>query len=72
MSIRQIMQAQKILCIVPELRKAKAVKACFEGDVNPQAPASILRRHPDVTCYLDRESASLLSPKTLALTEDPV
>jgi len=30
------------------------------------APASILRTHPAATLYLDRESASLLSPATLA------
>lgn len=70
MSIHQILQAQKILCIVPDLRKAKAVQACFEGEIGPMAPASILRRHPDVTCFLDAGSASLLSPKTLALGED--
>jgi glucosamine-6-phosphate deaminase len=70
MSIHQIIQAQKILCIVPDLRKAKAVQACFEGEIGPMAPASILRRHPDVTCFLDTGSASLLSPKTLALAED--
>ena len=28
--------------------------------IDPMVPASILRRHPDVTIYLDRDSASLL------------
>src|SRR5882724_2930397 len=31
MSIRQILKAKKIVCIVPDARKAKAVKACLEG-----------------------------------------
>lgn len=63
MSIRQILKAKKILCIVPDQRKAAAVKACIEGDVSPMAPASILRTHPDVTIYLDEESAAHLAHK---------
>jgi glucosamine-6-phosphate deaminase len=65
MSIRQILRARKILCIVPERRKAEAVKACLEGPITNLAPASILRTHADVTLYLDRESASLLGEATL-------
>ena len=62
MSIKQIMAARKIFCIAPEARKAEAVRACLEDDISPWRPASILRRHDDVELYLDRESASLLSP----------
>lgn len=65
-SIRQTLKAEKILCVTPELRKAKAVKACLEGPISPAAPASILRTHPDVTVFLDQDSASLLDPRTLA------
>src|SRR6266496_4663524 len=66
MSVRQILKANKILCIVPDARKAAAVKACFEGEISPLAPASILRRHHDTTVYLDVHSAVLLNPATLA------
>jgi glucosamine-6-phosphate deaminase len=62
MSIRQILKAKEVLAVVPDSRKAPAVKACFEGEISPLAPASILRTHPNATVYLDRESASLLSP----------
>jgi glucosamine-6-phosphate deaminase len=65
MSVRQILKAREILAVVPDTRKAQAVKACFEGDVSPNAPASILRTHPDTTVYLDRNSASLLSSALL-------
>jgi glucosamine-6-phosphate deaminase len=64
MSIRQILRATRILCIVPDARKAAAVQACLEGPVSPLAPASILRTHPDVTVYLDRASAGRLTPAT--------
>jgi glucosamine-6-phosphate deaminase len=62
MSARQILKASEILAVVPDKRKAQAVKACFEGDISPMAPASILRRHPNATVYLDKDSASLLNP----------
>jgi hypothetical protein len=63
MSARQILKAKEILAVVPDRRKAQAVKACFEGEISPMAPASILRRHPDATVYLDTNSASLLGPE---------
>ena len=60
MSVRQIMSARAIVSVVPDRRKAEAVRAAVEGPVDPAVPASILQRHPDATIYLDRESASLL------------
>ncbi len=62
MSPRQILKAKELLVVVPDQRKARAVKACLEGEISPMAPASILRRHPNATVYLDTDSASLLSP----------
>jgi len=58
MSVSQILKAKEIICIVPDARKAPAVKLCFEGEVSPMAPASILRRHSAATIYLDSESTS--------------
>jgi glucosamine-6-phosphate deaminase len=63
MSVRQILKATSILCIVPDRRKAEAVRASLEGPIGAQTPASILRTHEDVTMYLDRESAVLLDPQ---------
>jgi glucosamine-6-phosphate deaminase len=64
MSVRQILKSAEIIAIVPGPQKAKAVKACLEGEISPFAPASILRRHPNTTVYLDTESASLLAEPT--------
>ena len=64
MSVRQILKAKEILCIVPDARKAQAVKSCFEGEISPLAPASILRSHTNTTVFLDKFSAALLSPKS--------
>jgi glucosamine-6-phosphate deaminase len=62
MSAQQILKSKEILAVVPDGRKAEAVKACFEGEINPMAPASILRTHGNATVYLDKNSASLLGP----------
>lgn len=64
-SVRQLLAARAIISVVPDARKAPAVARCLEGPVRPDAPASILRTHPDATIYLDTGSASLLSPETL-------
>jgi len=66
MSIRQILKAREIICVVPDARKARAIQACFGGEISPLAPASILRTHPNTTVYLDQNSAGLLSPGTLS------
>ncbi len=65
MCVRQILKSKEIVAVVPDARKAQAVRLCFEGEISPMAPASILRTHPAATIYLDQESASLLSPATL-------
>jgi len=61
MSVQQIMKAHHILCIVPDQRKAEAVRMCVEMEVSPLRPASILQRHNNATLYLDRESSSSLA-----------
>ena len=49
-----------ILCIVPEARKASAVKACLAEPVDESRPGSILRTISHATLLLDQDSASLL------------
>ena len=61
MSPRQIMHAREIVAVVPDQRKAKAVRLCLEGQVRPEAPASILRKHPNTTVFVDQDSSSLLA-----------
>ncbi|REA64361.1 glucosamine-6-phosphate deaminase [Dyadobacter luteus] len=61
MSVRQIMKSKHIICSVPDMRKAQAVKDSLEMAVDPIYPASILQQHPHCEYYLDKASASLLS-----------
>jgi len=61
MSAQQVLKAKELLAVVPDARKAEAIKNCLEGPVRPEAPASIMRRHPKATIYLDWHSASKLN-----------
>ena len=61
MSVRQIMKVKETIAVAPDSRKAAAIQRCFEGEIDPMAPASILRNHPKATVYLDEASAALLS-----------
>ncbi len=63
MSPRQIFKTREIVAVVPDQRKAQAVQLCLEGEIRPMAPASILRRHPNVTLFLDESSSALLGPE---------
>jgi glucosamine-6-phosphate deaminase len=60
MSVNQILASRRILCIVPDRRKAEAVANTVNGPVTPRVPASILQTHADTTLFVDRESASML------------
>jgi glucosamine-6-phosphate deaminase len=67
MSIRQILKSAEIVCVVPDDRKAVAVRATLEQPISPDVPASAMRAHPNVTMYLDAASAARLSPGTLRM-----
>jgi glucosamine-6-phosphate deaminase len=69
MTIHQILQAERILCSVPDRRKAEAVKAALEGKITPDVPASALSHHKATTLILDSSSSCLLSEQTLTLSE---
>ena len=63
MSVKQILRARRVICCVPDRRKAPAVRDCLESEVSPRHPASALRTHAGASLYLDRESASLLTAR---------
>jgi glucosamine-6-phosphate deaminase len=71
MSVRQILKSRAIIAVVPDSRKARAVKLCFEGEVSAMTPASILRTHRRATVYLDRHSAALLASSTISKFRAP-
>jgi glucosamine-6-phosphate deaminase len=62
LTIPVFMRTPRTVVIVPGPAKRHAVRAALEGPITEACPASILRRHPCATLFLDRESAALLSP----------
>jgi glucosamine-6-phosphate deaminase len=60
LTIPALLSARRVLAIVPEQRKAEAVRAALTGPIDTSCPASILRRTPHATLFLDADSASLL------------
>lgn len=60
LTIPALCSARRMLCIVPEQRKAQAVKDSLRGPISPVCPASILRRQSHCTLFLDSDSASAL------------
>lgn len=60
MGIKTIMMARRILLLANGTSKAEAVRKAVCGSVRPEAPASILQLHRDVTVILDRAAASHL------------
>ena len=63
LSVKQIMLSKYIICSVPDIRKARAVKDSLERPVSNLYPASILQRHPGCYLFLENSSASLLTQK---------
>src|SRR6202030_2824217 len=59
-TIPALLRATRVLVIAPEARKAKAVHEALYGPVTTACPASILRRQPNATLYLDADSSALL------------
>jgi glucosamine-6-phosphate deaminase len=59
-TIPALLRATSVLVIAPEARKAKPVHEALYGPITTACPASILRRQPNATLFLDAESSALL------------
>ena len=60
MGIKTIMHARKVVLLANGENKADAIYKTVYGAVRPDAPASILQLHQDVTLILDKAAASKL------------
>jgi len=60
LTIPTLCKANKMLCIVPDQRKAAAVKTALEGPIQTTCPASILRQQKQAILFLDSNAASQL------------
>jgi glucosamine-6-phosphate deaminase len=61
LTIPALLAPDAVFVLVPEARKAEAVRSALEGPITPSMPASILREQPHARVYLDAESSALLA-----------
>lgn len=60
LTVPALCAARRMICVVPERRKAQAVRDALRGPIATACPASVLRQQAHCTLYLDAESAALL------------
>jgi glucosamine-6-phosphate deaminase len=60
MGIDSIMDSKEIFLLVSGSAKAKALERLMNGDISEQFPASVLKKHGNVTIFADKEATALL------------
>ena len=60
LGLANILEARNIILLASGQHKAAIIKQVLEGEISEKFPASILRNHPALYIYLDKEAASLL------------
>ena len=59
-TVPALLRAREVVAVVPEHRKAEAVRAALTGSVSTRCPASALRTTSGATLHLDGNSSALL------------
>ena len=57
-TVKQIMKCERIVSIVPRAVKADAVAWTLSQPENNMVPATIMKKHPDFTLFVDQDSAA--------------
>jgi glucosamine-6-phosphate deaminase len=60
LTIPALMSAGELICTVPGPRKAAAVRATLRDEITTECPATIMRRHPAATLYIDTAAAAAI------------
>lgn len=60
LGLTNIMEARNVFLLVSGRKKAEIVRRMFAEEISEQLPATILRNHPGLIIYLDKEAASLI------------
>lgn len=71
MGFRTILSGRKLVLIATGYAKAVTVGASVLGPVTGWCPASFLQEHPDCTCIIDTEAASIVLEYAKARGHDP-
>lgn len=59
-SLPALFSGSYLFCMVPGKNKAQAVQHTMEEAISPVFPSTLLRKHPAVVLFLDRDSAALM------------
>lgn len=60
LTIPALMRIPRLIVSVPGSRKAQIMRRVLTEDISTSCPSTILRTHPNVTVYLDEDSAAAL------------
>jgi glucosamine-6-phosphate deaminase len=63
LTVPAILRCKTISCVVPDDRKAAAVRGTLHDEISTKCPATCMRNHPDTWLWLDEASASTLPKK---------
>lgn len=61
-TVPNFINAKRLSCVVPNVRKAEAVRRTLTDPVSTDCPGTIVREHSQAFLFLDKDSASLLGP----------
>jgi len=67
LTVRALMRAAFIFCVVPGINKAHAVYHTINSPVSALYPSTALRQHEQARLYLDVDSASLIKHHPISL-----
>lgn len=70
LTVPALLKPPRVMVLVPESRKARAVQEALLGPVTETCPASILRTQAHVKLYLDRDSAAMLPLKLTGIRRE--
>lgn len=65
LGIGTTLRSREIVLVAVGKEKAEIVKKAFTGHISTRTPATFLQMHPNITIYLDEDSASLLPEEML-------
>ncbi len=65
MGIQDILDAKEIILVATGSHKAEIMAQLFSSEIDEALPASVLKKHHNLTIVLDREAAALLPEQVL-------
>jgi glucosamine-6-phosphate deaminase len=71
LTIPTVLRVPKLIASVPGPRKAQIIRRTVLEPISPACPSTLLRTHPDITVYLDTDSAAELEGVSSSSAKDP-